>query len=443
MKVHLAISALFLCFGFSRASQVVLSTENAHTHGVLRRYQARKGVTIQQVRALAQKLDLDIWHQTPDAIDIYSPPSTTLPHELSQIVVNTTFNLISTKPPVSTLVDVTEWDLHSLTNSTFHASYHPMHEVDRFMFDLADLHPNQTTVVQLGHSANGREMRALKISKGGRSKRPAIVITGAQHAREWIASATALYLAHALVANTTELYSLSHLLEHFEFHIIPVSNPDGYEYTWTTDRFWYKNRMSTSPRAKCIGLDMNRNWGYKWRPHARDQDPSVYINSDPSRQLKPKLPVDPCSHWFPGNRPFEAPETNNIANYVATIPNARSYLDLRSYGQMISGPYSYSCKRLPKDAEDQLEAAMGSVSAIRFTHGASFTAGHLCSNLYRAAGNVIDWMYARAGIKYSFAVHLRDTGTYGFALPAQWIRPVGEETGVMLEYLAMFMTRNK
>ena len=24
-----------------------------------------------------------------------------------------------------------------------------------------------------------------------------------------------------------------------DFYIIPVANPDGYEYTWTTDRFWY------------------------------------------------------------------------------------------------------------------------------------------------------------------------------------------------------------
>ena len=31
--------------------------------------------------------------------------------------------------------------------------------------------------------------------------------------------------------------------------------------------------------------------------------------------------------------------------------------------------------------------------------------------LYSAPGNVIDWMYARQKIKYSYAVHLRDTGT--------------------------------
>jgi Zinc carboxypeptidase len=33
--------------------------------------------------------------------------------------------------------------------------------------------------------------------------------------------------------------------------------------------------------------------------------------------------------------------------------------------------------------------------------------------LYRAPGNIVDWMYKRAGIKYSYVVHLRDTGTVG------------------------------
>ena len=31
------------------------------------------------------------------------------------------------------------------------------------------------------------------------------------------------------------------LLGHFDFYILPVLNPDGYVYSWTTNRMWRKN----------------------------------------------------------------------------------------------------------------------------------------------------------------------------------------------------------
>jgi len=32
-------------------------------------------------------------------------------------------------------------------------------------------------------------------------------------------------------------------------------------------------------------------------------------------------------------------------------------------------------------------------------------------NLSRAPGNIVDWVYKKMGVKYSFTAHLRDTGT--------------------------------
>jgi len=189
---------------------------------------------------------------------------------------------------------------------------------------------------------------------------------------------------------------------------------------------------------------MNRNWGYKWKPTVPFT--SSFDASQTSRtkfkSKKPKKPADhPCSQWYPGNRPFQAPEVNHIASYIETLPNLKAFVDLRSYGQMVSSPFSYSCKKFPRDAEDQLEAALGAVSALRQPYGTSFMTGTLCSMFYRAHGNIVDWMYKRAGIKYSYAAHLRDTGTYGFALPPHLIRPVGEETANMIEYLADFIAQ--
>jgi len=110
---------------------------------------------------------------------------------------------------------------------------------------------------------------------------------------------------------------------------------------------------------------------------------------------------------------------------------------------MLSTPFSYSCKKDPKDAEDQLEAISGAAHAVKKAHGTIFSTGALCSTLYRAPGNIVDWVYKKMRVKYSFAAHLRDTGTYGFALPEQWIRPVGEETVRMVEYLADFIAEKE
>ncbi|KAG6865072.1 hypothetical protein C0991_005301 [Blastosporella zonata] len=418
--------------------------------GRLWRFDVKQGSEpFEELLSLANEHDLDLWQIAPSHVDVYFPGSALVP---PPPLLNLPYTLVANISAPEVRSSSAEWDLKSLQNTTFHDEYHPLFEINNFIQELARLNPGLVSVKDLGHSGMGREMKSIVISStqgesieghvGKRRKHKhfdddlklAFVIVGAQHAREWIATATSLYLAHALVSNSSEPHSLSHLLDVFDFYIIPTPNPDGYEFTWENDRFWYKNRQQMSPKSTCVGLDMNRNWGYKWKPRSEEMIPNTNTK-------KPSGPVDPCSHWYPGHRPFEAPETNNIANMVITIPNLAAFLDLRSYGQMLSSPFSYSCRAIPKDAEDQLEAGLGAARAMSLVHGTSVTTGSLCSMLYRAPGNIVDWMYKRAGIKYSYALHLRDTGTYGFVLPARWIRPVGEETTGMLGYLSQFIAK--
>jgi hypothetical protein len=47
---------------------------------------------------------------------------------------------------------------------------------------------------------------------------------------------------------------------------------------------------------------------------------------------------------------------------------------------LVSAPYSYSCKATPKDAEDQLEAAMGAANALRTVHGTPFVVSLLTNH---------------------------------------------------------------
>ncbi|KAF9459263.1 peptidase M14 [Collybia nuda] len=424
--------------------------QNPSEQGLLRRFEINSDSgSLKRVLNVAQENGLDLWQVTPTHVDIYSPPTGPQLPQYLRGIPHTLTNITASRPHVAkplSRASVAEWKLTSLQNTSFHDTYHPLFEIDAFILELAALHPNITHVTQLGHSGEGREMLGLTISKQGvkgaeqlsRKKkkkkktqdpelevRPAFVIFGAQHAREWVATATSLYIAHSLVVDASEPESLSSLLNVFDFHIVPVPNPDGYDYTWENDRYWYKTRQKLHSSKKCLGLDMNRNWGYKWKGNTDGDDE----------------PNDACSYWYPGDRPFQAPEVNNIANWVMTLPNLVGFLDFRSYGQMLSSPYSYSCKRLPGDAEDQIEAGLGAARALMDVHGTSFAMGRLCTQLYRAPGNVVDWMYSRAKVKYSYVVHLRDTGTYGFSLPSRWIRPVGEETGSMVKYLAKFIAK--
>lgn len=78
-------------------------------------------------------------------------------------------------------------------------------------------------------STEGRNLSAIRISAGGNASNPAILIEGGIHAREWISPAVVLYIIQQLVENATNSY----LINNTDWYIVPVNNPDGYEFTHT------------------------------------------------------------------------------------------------------------------------------------------------------------------------------------------------------------------
>ncbi len=84
------------------------------------------------------------------------------------------------------------WNLSSLSNTTFHSTYHSIEDIGVFVKELLDLYPDNVELVRIGHSSENREMFVLEISKDkglrGRplsmKKKTGFIISGAQHARE-------------------------------------------------------------------------------------------------------------------------------------------------------------------------------------------------------------------------------------------------------------------
>ena len=78
-------------------------------------------------------------------------------------------------------------------------------------------------------------------------------------------------------------------------------------------------------RGQCAGVDLNRNFSYKWG----------------GRGSSSKT----CSEEYRGTRPFSEPETAALRNFLTARRNSVvMYLTFHSYGQMILYPWGYDAR---------------------------------------------------------------------------------------------------
>ena len=104
-------------------------------------------------------------------------------------------------------------------------------------------YPQLVTLESIGKSYQGRDMVVIKISSGGNGTRPVILVDGGIHAREWVAPAMALYIINQLVEKNA---ANSALTDAVDWYILPVLNPDGYEYSHTNVSEIYSHPLHTN-----------------------------------------------------------------------------------------------------------------------------------------------------------------------------------------------------
>jgi len=118
-----------------------------------------------------------------------------------------------------------------------------------------------------------------------------------------------------------------------------------------------------------------------------------------------------------------------MANHlIATAKNqpVKVFIDWHAYGQLWMAPWGWS-GATPPDGPAQSTAGQKAVAAIKAVNNLSYQFGTIYNIIYPASGSSADWGYDVVKVIYSYGVELRDTGTYGFVLPANQIRPQGEE----------------
>lgn len=100
------------------------------------------------------------------------------------------------------------------------------------MDSLAERFPSRVTVEVRGITYEYRDIKVIKISSTGgtNTSKPIIVADAGMHGSEWISPPVALFMITKLVENITE----SDVANDIDWIIIPILNPDGYEFTHNT-----------------------------------------------------------------------------------------------------------------------------------------------------------------------------------------------------------------
>lgn len=432
----------------------------------------------EEAQALSDAIDvllLDVWEFTPDWVDIrlskdvvssllgLLPASlqhahTPLMHDLAQAIYESYPSLSSdpsSPPPNDHRTFSPSLRPSSSETNIFFQSYQPLSVITPWMRLLKSLFPSHVRLINIGISYEGRDIPALRVgvhptnSEKPSKPRKTVIVTGGSHAREWISVSTVTYVAYSFITGYGKSHMMTKLLENFDWIFIPTLNPDGYAYTWENDRLWRKNRQQTSLRF-CKGLDLDRSWGFQWDDEASKSNP--------------------CSESFSGEEAFEGVEARRLANWVRneTENNNASFigfLDLHSYSQQVLYPYSYSCTYTPPSLENLQELAIGLAKAIRLTHGEIYGVTSACEGsvtfspdepqpfqqnrnpiyprIETGGGSALDWFYHEAQVPYTYQIKLRDTGSYGFLLPANRIVPTGKEATAALTYFGNWLMGNK
>ncbi|XP_073687608.1 carboxypeptidase A2-like [Garra rufa] len=311
-------------------------------------------------------------------------------------------------------------EMERKTKSFNFAAYHDLETIYNFMDTLVANHSNLISKVNIGSTFENRPMYVLKFSTGG-EKKPAIWIDAGIHAREWVSHATGVWLADRIATDFKENRApVPSILSQMDIYLMIVANPDGYVFTHRSlsefYRFWRKSRSATS-NPKCHGVDLNRNWDAEFGgPGASD---------------------DPCAEDYRGPSAQSEIEVKNIANFIMDHGNFKSFMTLHSYMQLLMYPYGY----IDTDAPDRTElhdVATQANKALNSWHGTVYKVGSIFHTIEPASGASVDWAYLR-GIKYSFAFELRDTGEYGFLLPADQIVSTARETWYALRYIMQYV----
>ncbi|KAK2139154.1 hypothetical protein LSH36_1992g00007 [Paralvinella palmiformis] len=339
----------------------------------------------------------------PSRVDILSTP------RLLNLLINRLrrrgINYDSFDSDVQEYLDAYMKKNYDAESRDYFQKFQPYDEMVVFMKKAVSRCNGRCHLFTIGQSYEGRLLIGIKIGtskhhKNNNNTRKRIWIDAGIHAREWISHTTALYLAEMLISGYTQDKFIRHMVDNYDWYILPCLNPDGYNYTWTTDRLWRKTRHLDT-KSGCLGTDLNRNFDFKWG----------------------------CSSNYRGSRPYSDPESRALVDFIKSSVRKGTWLlfiTLHSKGQLVLSPWGYtSVKPAGYPQLEQVGKALTDAMSVR--HNNKYRFGSAARVLYHSSGTSRDWAHGVAGIPYVYTIELRGKINDNWLISPSNIIPNGEE----------------
>jgi carboxypeptidase T len=243
--------------------------------------------------------------------------------------------------------------------------YHTVAEVMDEIQGMVAAHPDILAYESIGTTHEGRAIPAVRVGPPGEG-RPTFFVVAMHHAREWISVEVPMGLLNHLVNGYASDPAIKDLVDSREIWVIPVLNPDGLEYSQSNYRMWRKNRRDNGNGV--YGVDLNRNWGYKWGHGGSSSSPR--------------------SDTYMGPEPFSEPELQAL-KALALREQPTASVSFHSYGKLVLWPWSWQYDAAPQDtilAHHAKEMAKLNGYSPKQS-----------SDLYPSSGDFDDWFYGELG----------------------------------------------
>jgi len=197
---------------------------------------------------------------------------------------------------------------------------------------------------------NGADIFALKITGEGlpdchSTEKGIAFVTCGVHAREYSPPELCSRWAEALVNGYGNDPDITSILDHTEVHLIMESNPDGRAIAEVNQGvFWRKNTRPGCSFSSSRGVDLNRNFPFKWGyPGGSSGSPcsATYRGSSPASEPEVSAIINYAESVFPTSQRQNDPDGADLDVPFPEDTTIGVYLDIHAYSELILWPFAY------------------------------------------------------------------------------------------------------